>query len=348
MTGAQIVRIAYSEESDEPSAQLPARRTRLTGEAKDWLHRSVPKQTYQAYKREWVKFLAWCEQRDINPVPVLTDHLTNWVADRCTAGNSQTVIEQGISAVVFFHKNYYNVAERHMPDREDSWRIVAGYRRMLIESGWRPDEAATYTIEQLRTMVATIPGGTALGIRDRAGLLLATGAFARRSQLVGLDIGDIHFNRGKVVLYVAKSKEDQRARGRNVVVDPGAHPMSDAVGALREWVNTLSSRGIRDGPLFRQVRRNTTPLNYGILDYRLEGEWLGRVVKAAIADAGITAPSGRTYRAHSTRASGATAAFRVGKPSMQIAQHGGWSVKGTQVHRYNRPEDQESVTEGLM
>jgi hypothetical protein len=41
-------------------------------------------------------------------------------------------------------------------------------------------------------------------------------------------------------------------------------------------------------------------------------------------------------------------AFRAGKPSMMIAEHGGWSVKGTQVHRYNRPEEQESVTEGLM
>lgn len=341
-----LVRIDPDEESDVPSAQLPARRSRLSPEATQWLHDSVPKQTFSAYKREWDKFVKWCEYNDVNPVPVLTDHLTNWVAARCSAGNSQTVIEQGIAAVVFFHENKYNVAKRHMPDRQDAWRIVAGYRRLLIESGWRPDEAATYTIEQLRAMSATLPGGTALGVRDRAGLLLATGAFARRSQIVGLDIGDVRFTRGKVVMTIAKSKEDQKARGRQVVVDPGAHPMSDAVGALREWVNVLSAKGIHSGPLFRQMRK--TSFGYRILDYRLEGEWLGRVVKCAVLEAGITAPSGRTYRAHSTRASGATMAFGAGKPSMQIAEHGGWSVKGTQVHRYNRPEGQESVTEGLM
>jgi integrase len=341
-----LVRIDPDEESDAPSAQLPARRSRLSANAWQQLFDSVPTQTYNAYKREWGKFLAWCEYNDINPVPVLTDHLTNWVADRCTAGHSQTVIEQGISAVVFFHKNVHNVAERHMPDREDCWRIVAGYRRRLIESGWRPDEAATYTIEQLRAMSATLPGDTALGIRDRAGLLLATGAFARRSQIVGLDIADIHFTHGKVVMTIAKSKEDQRARGRRLVVDRGAHPMSDAVWALRRWVNVLSSKGIHSGPLFRQMRK--TSFGYTVLDYRLEGDWLGRVVKCATLEAGITAPSGRTYRAHSTRASGATMAFRAGKPSMMIAEHGGWSVKGTQVHRYNRPEEQESVTEGLM
>jgi integrase len=345
MTGVGLVRIDPGEESDLPSVQ-PARRSRLSAEALRWLHDSVPKQTYYAYKREWDKFVRWCEYHEVSPVPVLTDHLTNWVADRCTKGNSQTVIEQGISAVVFFHENYYNVAKRHMPDRRDAWRILAGYRRMLIESGWRPDEAATYTIEQLRAMSATLPDGTALGIRDRAGLLLATGAFARRSQLVGLDIGDVHFTHGKVVMTIVKSKEDQRARGRRLVIEPGAHPLSDAVGALRAWVNVLASKGIRSGPLFRQMRK--TSFGYKILDYRLEGEWLGRVVKHAVRDVGITAPSGRTYRAHSTRASGATMAFRAGRPSMQVAEHGGWSVKGTQVHRYNRPEEQESVTEGLM
>jgi integrase len=307
----------------------------------------VPVQTFQAYQREWFKFIAWCRLHDINPVPVTSDHLTNWVADRCDNENSQSAIKQGIAAVVFFLKNQYNVPKRHMPDRGDAWRILAAYRRALIDSGWRPDEAATYTVPQLRAMVNTIPDWGALGIRDRAGLLLATGAFARRSQLVGLDIGDVRFAQGRVVMHIARSKEDQQARGRDLVIDPGPHPLSDPVGALRDWVDNLSSRGIRQGPLFRQVRRNTTPLGYGILDYRLDGEWLGRVVKNATRDAGITAPSGRRYRGHSPRASGATIAWRAGKPSVAIADHGGWSRNGTQHHMYNRPEDQESVTEGL-
>jgi len=341
-----LVRIDPDEESDRPSVQLPVRRTLLSGEARGWLHRSVPKQTYAAYWREWQKFLGWCRPRAIDPVPVLTDHLTNWVADRCSAGHSQTVIEQGISAVVFFLENQYNVVEKDMPDRRDAWRIVAGYRRMLIASGWRPDEAATYTVRQLRTMVSTLPADTALGIRDRAALLLATGAFARRSQLVGLDIPDIRFTEGRIIMNIAMSKEDQRARGRQIVIDRGAHPLSDPVAAVRLWVDHLASRGVHDGPLFRRLSK--TSFGYRILDYRLDGEWVGRLVKAVIADADITAPSGRTYRGHSPRASGATIAFRARKPSMAIAHHGGWSVKGTQVHRYNRPEGQESVTKGLM
>jgi integrase len=235
-----------------------------------------------------------------------------------------------------------------MPDRRDAWRVLAAYRRQLIDAGWRPDEAATYTVKQLRAMTATLPDG-ALGVRDKAALLVATGAFARRSQLVGLDIGDVRFTRGKIVLYIARSKEDQKGKGRSLVIDPGAHPASDAVGALRDWVNLLSSRGIHTGPLFRRMWANTTPLGYSIREDRLDAEWLGRyVVKKAVLAAGISAPSGRTYRAHSTRASGATMAFRAGKPSVAIARHGGWSEKGTQHHSYNRPEDQESVTEGLM
>ena len=318
------------------------RRTHLSASAIAWLHKSVPKETFNAYQREWMKFLAWCDAYNVEPLPVSSDNLVNWVSARCDAGHSISIIEQGIAAVVFFHDG----AKVHMPNRDDSWRIVGAYRRQLIRSGWRPDEAATYTIEQLREMSTTLGQQGALTIRDRAALLTATGAFARRSELVGLDIGDIRFASGKLIIFIALSKTDQQGRGRNVNIAPGGHPLSDPVAAMREWVNILSSKGIRSGPLFRQMRK--TSFGYRILDYRLEGRWLGRVVKKAVLEAGITAPSGRTYRAHSTRASGATMGFRAMKPTVLIAEHGGWSLKGTQVHRYNRPEDQESVTEGLM
>jgi len=306
-----------------------------------WLFKSVPEQTFFAYQREWYKFIRWCRAHDVGHLPVFSDHLTNWVAARCDAGDSQSAIKQGISAVVFFHDQY----KKPKPDRRDAWRVLAAYRRQLIDAGWRPDEAATYTIKQLRAMTATLPQD-ARGIRDKAALLVATGAFARRSQLVGLDMGDIRFSEGKIVLFIARSKEDQKGKGRRLVIDPGAHPDSDAVGALRDWVDVLASKGIRSGPLFRRMWRTT--YGYTIKDHRMDGEWLGHVVKTAIKDAGITAPSGRTYRAHSTRASGATMAFRKHKPSVAIARQGGWSEKGTQHHTYNRPEDQESVTEGLM
>jgi integrase len=322
----------------------PKRRTRLTESAAQKLVDSVPKETLKAYTREWKKFLRWCAVNDVPPLPTTSDDLANWVAERCDAGHSLSIMEQGIAAVVFFH-DQYGVDEKEMPNRDDAWRIIGGHRRKLIESGWRRDEAATYTIEQLRAMSATIDDSV-VGIRDRAGLLVATGAFARRSQLVGLDIGDVRFTRGKAVLYIAKSKEDQQARGRSLVIDSGAHPMSDAVQALRRWVILLESRGIRKGPLFR--RMVSTGVTHKVLDYRLDGAWLGRVVKNAAMEAGISAPSGRRYRAHSTRASGATMAFRAKKPTVMIAQHGGWSLKGTQVHLYNRPEEQESVTDGLM
>lgn len=339
-----LVNLKWTGDPNDLVVAPPKRRTHLSESAARRLRDSVPKETFKAYKREWRKFLTWCQQQDASALPVSSDNLTNWIAERCDLGHSLSIIEQALSAVVFFH-DQYDVAERHMPNRDDAWRVIGAYRRQLVESGWRRDEAATYTIDELRRMSATITDDV-LGIRDRAALLLATGAFARRSQIVGLDCGDVRFTHGKVVLYIAKSKEDQRAVGRHIAVDPGAHHLSDAVGALRAWVNVLEFRGISSGPLFRRLV--STGVTHKVLEYRMDGAWLGRVVKNAALEAGLSAPSGRRYRAHSTRASGATMAFRARKPTTEIARHGGWSLKGTQVHLYNRPEDQESVTEGLM
>ena len=79
-------------------------------------------------------------------------------------------------------------------------------------------------------LLAALPSPESpLGIRNRAMLLLGFGAALRRSELVGLRIGDVQLvpGRGLTVL-VRRSKTDQYGRGQQVRSGPTRRTPSPA------------------------------------------------------------------------------------------------------------------------
>ncbi|MFC0407096.1 site-specific integrase [Roseomonas elaeocarpi] len=72
----------------------------------------------------------------------------------------------------------------------------------------------------LRRLLDTRPPATTpLGARDRALLVLGTGAVLRRSELVGLLWGDVTVVPGKGLrLLLRRSQTDQRGAGQEVAV----------------------------------------------------------------------------------------------------------------------------------
>jgi integrase len=118
-------------------------------------------------------------------------------------------------------------------------------------------------------MLATCPSpDRPLGARNRAMLLLGLGAALRRSELVGLALGDVEIVPGKgLLLTITRSKTDQYGKGQRVAVvanprEPGFCPLAafDAwLGHRRQaadldWTATASSREER--PLFCAVTKN--------------------------------------------------------------------------------------------
>ena len=60
-------------------------------------------------------------------------------------------------------------------------------------------------------------------------LLLGFAAALRRSELVGLDVGDVAFTREGLVLSLRRSKTDQEGQGRKIGI-PGRHSPRDVPG----------------------------------------------------------------------------------------------------------------------
>jgi site-specific recombinase XerD len=319
------------------------RRARLSESARRRLHKSLPDETWRAYKREGKKFEVWCADEGEVALPCATDTLTNWVADRCDAGDSVSAIKQGISAVVFFH-DQANVDEKAMPDTADAWRIVGQHKKELADAGHREMQAEVYTPEELRLMVGTLPPDRVATLRDRAMLTVGTSSFVRRSNLTRFDLQDLTFlDDGDARLFKTRSKTDQAARGRPVIIPRGEHELSDPVSHLRAWVEEMNRKGITDGALFRRVSRSDR-----ILPYRLHPSHLNLLVKRTAKAAGLKPRPNTRYVAHSTRASGASAASEGGATVAQICDQGDWSKKGTQVHIYIRPKSKDNPMRGVL
>ena len=134
----------------------------------------------------------------------------------------------------------------------------------------------------------------AIVARDQAMLLLGFGAALRRSELVGLTLGDVETVPGRgLLLTIRRSKTDQAGAGQRVAVcanpaEPGFCPAAalDAWLAHRrtspdlDWTTTASLRAER--PLFCAVTKTGTLTGQALSDKAVV-----RLIKQAAADAGL-------------------------------------------------------------
>ena len=154
-------------------------------------------------------------------------------------------------------------------------------------------------------MLATRPASdTPLGARDRALLLLGFAGALRRSELVGLALGDIEVvpQRG-LRLLICRSKTDQRGAGQAIALwanprEPGLCPAR----ALAAWLGFRQGGGDRTGgapdaalPVFVGLSKAGRLSGLALSD---KAVW--RLVKQAARDAGLADPEG--YSGHSLRA----------------------------------------------
>jgi len=148
---------------------------------------------------------------------------------------------------------------------------------------------------------------TALGLRDRALLVLGFATSLRRSELCRLNLADISFEQEGVAVMVRRSKTDQLGRGRVLGVWPGKRAATDPVRVLKAWIR---ARGDWDGPLFARVQTGDVITRRGIT-----GDAVADAVKRAVQRAGRRPAA---YGAHSLRAGAVTASAEIGRSDQEI------------------------------
>lgn len=136
----------------------------------------------------------------------------------------------------------------------------------------------TMTAGSLRALLASTDTGLK-GTRDRAILLLCFYSGLARSEVAGLDIDDLRFEKRGAVVTVRQTRVSMRARSRQVVIERNRSAEVCPVAALEAWI---AARGCAAGPLFWTFARKGKP-KYN----RIDGRDVTRLVQSSARRADV-------------------------------------------------------------
>jgi integrase len=309
------------------------------------IEEAVPQNTALAYGSRWRSFEAWCAGTSRVALPAtpqtVAAYLTHLTTER---GLRATTVDAHLTAIRTVHR----ASGEQPPDGLAARKIVvAAQKREARRDGrYGPRKALPLMAADLRLIVAACDLGTAVGLRDRAVLLLGFALLARRSELAALNISDVeHVPGAGLEVTIRSSKTDQSARGVTRRIHYAADKAVCPVRAVLEWLDYLAARGVTGGALFTRIDRwgNVDGKAGGryrpgaARDARLRPQSIGGIIARACeaaglggrsdpADAGTAAVAGpRRYTGHSLRRGGATSMLRAGAQPLNVSRHGRWA-----------------------
>lgn len=315
--------------AEEQRAQV----AQLGQDVREYIAQAKAGNTRRAYRSDWQHFAAWCEGQGVCPLPAAPETVAAYLAahakeqpaplaDALEGQRTRPALSVGT-----LQRRLVSIGQAHQAAGQDDPTKAPGVRAtwqgIRRVKGVAPKGKAAAIAQDVIRMVGALPEGT-LGVRDRALLLVGFAGAFRRSELVGIDRGDVAFTLEGAVITLRRSKTDQEGEGRKVGIPRGRHAETCPVRALTAW---LERAGITEGPVFRPVNRHGQ-----VLAGRLSGNAVAQVVKRSAQAAGLD-PS--DYAGHSLRAGLATSAAAAGVSERAImAQTGHRST--TMVRRYIR------------
>lgn len=311
-----------STEVAAPSDELAV----LHATAADHAARRRSANTLRAYESDWRQFQQWCAVHGLDSsVPVAPSTIVYFLTDQARTHKVSTVARR-LGAIAYAHTDAGYATPTKYPDVV---KLMDGLRRT---QSTRPDHKSAIVTDELRSILRHTPS-TLAGARDKALLALGFAGAFRRSELVSLNVEDLHETRRGMEIELRSSKTDQYGHGEKVAI-PFAHKREDAcpVRLLKAWIDAA---GITHGPLFRQVTKGDELASGKRDDGRLSDRSVANIVKAAALRAG---ENPERLSGHSLRVGFITSASDGGAPTRTIMAQTRHKT-AAMIDRYYRKED---------
>ena len=198
--------------------------------------------TDRAYRSDWADFSTWCDERGVCALPSTPADVTAYVADLATKWRAATV-RRRLAAIAARHR----AMGMSSPTVDPAVKVGIARAERDLRSRSHPTEPLGR--DELRALVDALPD-TVAGARDRAMVLLGIGAGLRRSEIAGLQVGDVDSTSGALSVTI---RDRQGTVVRTASIPPGSSLATDAPSAWAAWIAVA---GLRAGPAFRAVDRH--------------------------------------------------------------------------------------------
>ena len=247
---------------------------------------SLAQASRRAYRADWHRFTGWAADQGYPflpaPAAVVAAYVTAAAAEQKHDGTfryAPASLTRWVSSINQVHA----AAGLEPPGRSELVRrALAGIRRIRRTP---PARRAPLLLDDIRSLVdwlGLVAGGWPAGVaarRDTALLLMGFAGAFRRSELVGLSVGDVTLHRADGLhVRLRSSKTDQEAHGRVVALPYGRDPVTCPPCAWVRWTELLHAKdtaaeGKERAAVMRVVRRQATH-DY-VIDTDQDGEGEG-------------------------------------------------------------------------
>jgi site-specific recombinase XerD len=295
------------------------------------------KSTLRAYRAGWKKFEGWCRQYGYDFINVSTSLRKSkemligmFVSDLASQGVKLATIKCYLAGI----KHQYGVMNIDVAiDHPEIKRAIVGIRRV---HGAKQSPKDPITPEMLRMVIDDL-GDSPIDHRDRALMLIGFAGAFRRSELVGIDIEHLSYEKDGVRVFIPKSKTDQLGQGRHVDIPTSDSETYCAVTALKNWISHAS---IVKGPVFVGIDKGSH-----LSCKRLGDRSVALVLKKRFKGLCNTA----NIAGHSLRSGHVTAAVRKGlHHSIIMKQTGHRSMETLQRYVRLNAEFEVNSAKGLI
>lgn len=276
-----------------------------------YLEASRAKSSLRAYASDLRHFLNWGAN-----VPCSPEMVARYLAEHGKT-LAPTSLERRLTSISVAH----SARGLPSPTRNELVRsVLKGIRRTRSIP---LKQAKPLLRDDLFIVLDTMIGNSPKDLRDRSLLLLGFAGGFRRSELVGLDIGDIEQVRQGMVVTLRRSKTDQEAQGRKIGI-PFGRTRHCPVKAMETWLQVVGTFG---APIYRPVGKGGH-----IASQRLSGNAICTIINGRLSAAGMNSVG---YSGHSLRSGFATSAAMAGASSWKIRQQTG-HASDAMLSRYIR------------
>ncbi|WP_448192060.1 tyrosine-type recombinase/integrase [Azospirillum sp. sgz301742] len=228
--------------------------------------------TARAYRAAWAGYRDWADSLGFPPLDADPRVVGMYLA-KASETRALPTLKVHLSAILLAHRLAGRSLDAKHPFIADQLAGVAA-----LQARRKVKQAAPILPDLLRRLVTAQPDSAA-GRRNALLLLLGFGAATRRSELVGLDMGDVVVVPGRgleVTIRGGKTK-----RGRTAAIWAADDPAVCPVEALRRW-RAVYVTSDADAPLFVAINKG------GAFGGRLSDRTVARVIQATAEAIGET------------------------------------------------------------